>query len=87
MQERRVVNEVGVASWFNRVYAVVGGGIAITGLISALLGNVYREQYVNFIGSHQIMFYVMTFLPLILSFFIYGKRRAPMRRMPASCSC
>ncbi|MCX2455385.1 Bax inhibitor-1/YccA family protein [Lacticaseibacillus nasuensis] len=74
MQERRVVNEVGVASWFNRVYAVVGGGIAITGLISALLGNVYREQYVNFIGSHQIMFYVMTFLPLILSFFIYGKR-------------
>lgn len=74
MQERRVVNEVGVASWFNRVYAVVGVGIAITGLISYLLGNVFRTEYVNFIGGHQIMFYVMTFLPLILSFFIYGKR-------------
>ncbi|WP_225047010.1 Bax inhibitor-1 family protein [Lacticaseibacillus kribbianus] len=73
MEERRVVNETGVASFFNRVYATVGLGIAVTGAISYLLGNVFQAQYLSLIGQHPVMFYVLMALPLILSFVINNR--------------
>ncbi|WP_125702903.1 Bax inhibitor-1/YccA family protein [Lacticaseibacillus daqingensis] len=74
MEERRVVNETGLADFFNRVYAQVGLGIGVTGLISYLLGNVFAAQYTAFIRQNNIVFYAMTLLPLILSFVINNKK-------------
>ncbi|WP_461226401.1 Bax inhibitor-1/YccA family protein [Lacticaseibacillus suihuaensis] len=73
MEERRVVNETGVAGFFNRVYATVGIGIGVTGLISYLLGSVFQTQYLNAINQHPVVFYVLMLLPLILSFVINNK--------------
>lgn len=74
MQERRVVNDVGLSAFFNRVYANVGLGIAVTGLVSFLLGSVYKSAYLGFISAHPIMMTLVTILPLILIFPIQGKR-------------
>ncbi|MFD1484149.1 Bax inhibitor-1/YccA family protein [Lacticaseibacillus baoqingensis] len=74
MQERRVVNDTGLATFFAKVYGTMGGGLLITAVISYLLGNVFRVQYGNFIVQNRILFIVATFLPLILSFLISGRR-------------
>lgn len=74
MQERRVVNDAGLSTFFSKVYSTMGGGLLITALISYLLGNVFQVQYGNFIVSNRLLFIVATFLPLILSFMISGRR-------------
>ncbi|WP_125707662.1 Bax inhibitor-1 family protein [Lacticaseibacillus porcinae] len=74
MQERRVVNDTGLSTFFAKVYSTMGGGLLITALISYLLGNVFQVQYGNFIASNRILFLVATFLPLILMFMISGRR-------------
>ncbi|MCI1985713.1 MAG: Bax inhibitor-1/YccA family protein [Lactobacillus sp.] len=74
MQERRVVNDAGLSTFFAKVYGTMGGGLLITAVISFLLGNVFRVQYGNFIVQNRILFIIATFLPLILSFMISGRR-------------
>jgi FtsH-binding integral membrane protein len=74
MQERRVVNDTGLSTFFAKVYSTMGGGLLITALISYLLGNVFQVQYGNFIASNRILYIVATFLPLILMFMISGRR-------------
>ncbi|WP_225350294.1 hypothetical protein [Lacticaseibacillus pantheris] len=65
MQERRAVNESGLSQFFGRVYGVMGGGMVVTAAVTYLLGYVFRQQYFNFIASNTIVFYVMTFMPII----------------------
>ena len=74
MQERRVVNDAGLSLFFAKVYSTMGVGLLITAAMSFLLGNVFRVQYGNFIASNRIIFLVLTFLPLVLTFLISGKR-------------
>lgn len=74
MQERRVVNDAGLSTFFAKVYSTMGGGLLITALISYLLGNVFQVQYGNFIASNRILYIVATFLPFILMFMISGRR-------------
>lgn len=75
MEERRVVNDqAGLAAFFSRVYATMGGGLAVTALVSYLLGYVFQAQYLNFVGHYQIVMWIMIFLPFILTFVISGKR-------------
>ncbi|WP_461212944.1 Bax inhibitor-1/YccA family protein [Lacticaseibacillus sp. GG6-2] len=74
MQERRIVNDAGLSVFFAKVYGTMGGGLLITAVISYLLGNVFRVQYGNFISSNQIIFWVLTLLPFVLTFLISGRR-------------
>lgn len=74
MQERRVVNDTGVTGFFAKVYSTMGMGILVTALVSYLLSTVFQAQYIAFVGSHRIMFWLMMFLPLILSFMVQGKK-------------
>ncbi|WP_179395166.1 Bax inhibitor-1/YccA family protein [Lacticaseibacillus absianus] len=73
MEERRVVNDTGLAAFFNRVYSTVGLGIAVTSLISYLLGTVFVDSYTSFINSSPLMFWLMTLMPFILLFVMNNK--------------
>ncbi|WLV76889.1 Bax inhibitor-1/YccA family protein [Lacticaseibacillus parahuelsenbergensis] len=74
MQERRVVNEAGLTQFFSRIYTLMGSGLIVTALVSYLLGVTFKTDYVNFVSGHQIVFWIMLALPLILSFFVTGRR-------------
>ena len=74
MQERRVVNEAGLTQFFSRIYTLMGSGLVVTALVSYLLGVTLKNDYINFVGAHPIIFWIMTALPLILSFFVTGRR-------------
>lgn len=74
MQERRVVNEAGLTQFFSRIYTLMGSGLVVTALVSYLLGVTFKTDYVNFVSGHQIVFWIMLALPLILSFFVTGRR-------------
>lgn len=74
MQERRVVNDTGLAGFFNRVYSVMGSGLLLTAAISYLLGTVFYNQYANFVANHTFMFYILLFLPLFLSMGVNSRR-------------
>lgn len=73
-EERRVVNDSGLTNFFNRVYSTMGLGLLLTAVVSYLLGTVFLPQYVGFISQHPVMFYVLIFLPIILSFGVSSKR-------------
>ena len=73
-EERRVVNDSGMTRFFNKVYSTMGLGLLVTAVISYLLGTVFLPQYVGFISAHPIMFYVLIFLPFILSFGVSSRR-------------
>ncbi len=74
MQERRVVNEAGLTQFFSRIYTLMGSGLVVTALVSYLLGVTFKTDYTNFVGAHPIVFWIMLALPLILSFFVTGRR-------------
>ncbi|MDE3282661.1 Bax inhibitor-1/YccA family protein [Lacticaseibacillus casei] len=74
MQERRVVNEAGLTQFFSRIYTLMGSGLVVTALVSYLLGVTFKTDYTNFVGAYPIVFWIMLALPLILSFFVTGRR-------------
>ncbi|MFD1392756.1 Bax inhibitor-1 family protein [Lacticaseibacillus jixianensis] len=73
-EERRVVNDSGLTGFFNRVYSTMGLGLLLTAVVSYLLGTVFLPQYVGFISQHPVMFYVLVFLPILLSFGVSSRR-------------
>ena len=74
MQERRVVNEAGLTQFFSRIYTLMGSGLVVTALVSYLLGFPFRAEYTSFVSGHPIVFWIMAFMPIILSFFVTGRR-------------
>ncbi|MFD1431961.1 Bax inhibitor-1/YccA family protein [Lacticaseibacillus yichunensis] len=75
MDERRVVNDdAGVASFFSKVYTKMGLGLGLTGLLSYLLAVPFQQQYLTFIGQHQILAWIFLFLPFIMTFMVSGRR-------------
>ncbi|WP_390406882.1 Bax inhibitor-1/YccA family protein [Lacticaseibacillus jixiensis] len=74
MQERRVVNDSGLATFFGKVYATMGVGLLITAAVSYLLGSVFATDYGNFIVAHRFMFWIATFLPFILVLLMNSQR-------------
>ncbi len=69
MQERRSVNESGIAQFFGRVYGVMGIGMVVTAIVTFILGYVVRDQYVMFLQSNQFAYWIMLFLPLVFVLF------------------
>ena len=62
MQERRVVNEAGLTQFFSRIYTLMGSGLVVTALVSYLLGVTLKNDYINFVGAHPIIFWIMSAL-------------------------
>lgn len=73
-EERRVVNDTGLTTFFSKVYGTMGVGLLITGLVSYVLGVMYQVQYINFVVQNRFLYWVALFLPLVLSFMMSSKR-------------
>ncbi|WP_155286555.1 Bax inhibitor-1/YccA family protein [Lacticaseibacillus zhaodongensis] len=74
MQERRSVSQSGISQFFGRVYGNMGVGLLITAAITYLLGYVFHDQYVNFISSNPVFYWVMLLLPFVFIIFGSGAR-------------
>lgn len=74
MQERRAVNDTGIAQFFGKVYGTMGIGLIVTAVVTYLLGYVFQEQYFTLLASSNIIRYVLMFLPLIFVLFGSGRK-------------
>lgn len=66
MQENQYSKDQGLSAFFSRVYGYMTLGVGITAIIAYLLGTVYQRQWIGFIQSHTILFYVILFIPFLL---------------------
>ncbi|WP_127850129.1 Bax inhibitor-1/YccA family protein [Lacticaseibacillus hulanensis] len=73
MQERRAVNETGVAQFFGKVYGTMGIGILVTAAVTYVLGYVFQAQYFAILQSNALLRFVFTLLPF--AFLLMGSSR------------
>lgn len=74
MQERREVNETGVAQFFGKVYGMMGLGVIVTAIVTFMLGYVFRDSYFALLAANPIIKFIMTFLPFIFLFAGMGRK-------------
>lgn len=76
MQERRSVSETGIGRFYGHLYGMMGLGLVVTAVVTYLLGVVFQTQYLTFISTNQIFYYVAMFLPLIFVLFASSAKSA-----------
>jgi FtsH-binding integral membrane protein len=65
MQDRRAVNDTGVAQFFGRVYGTMALGIIVTAVVTFILGYVMRDAYISLLSTNRLAFFILTFLPFV----------------------